>query len=90
MYDVWKSSCRSIMLRQEELAFIEALSTLQLSPAVLNELTMALSCRQKKPLVPAGNSSTMSGGGGRVPPTFIESARRQPQSQRTSNLGGLL
>jgi hypothetical protein len=31
------------MLRQEELAFIKALSTLQLSLAVLKELRMALS-----------------------------------------------
>jgi hypothetical protein len=31
------------MLRQEELAFIKAISTLQLSPVLLRELRMALS-----------------------------------------------
>jgi hypothetical protein len=31
------------MLKQEELAFIKAISTLQLSPALLGELRMALS-----------------------------------------------
>jgi hypothetical protein len=64
---VWRSSCRSTMLRQEELAFIKALSTFQLSPAVLKELRMALSRRKKKPLVSAGSRSTVSGGGARVP-----------------------
>jgi hypothetical protein len=64
---VWRSSCRSIMLRQEELAFIKALSTFQVSPAVLKELRMALSRRKKKPLVPAGIRNTMRAGGARVP-----------------------
>ena len=31
------------MLRQEELAFIKAMSTLQVTPALLKELRMALS-----------------------------------------------
>jgi hypothetical protein len=31
------------MLRQEDVAFIKAVSTLQLSPALLGELRMALS-----------------------------------------------
>jgi hypothetical protein len=54
VYDVVKgSSCLSIMLRQEHLAFIKAISTLQLSPALLRELRMAISippmlfCRNK-------------------------------------------
>jgi hypothetical protein len=34
------SSCRSIMLRLEDLAFFKALSTLRLSPAVVRELRM--------------------------------------------------
>jgi len=34
--------CLSIMLRQEELAFIKAISTLQPSPALLKELRTAL------------------------------------------------
>jgi len=36
------------MLRQEELAFIKAISTLQLLPALLKVLRMALSSRRKK------------------------------------------
>ena len=62
-----KSSCRSIMLRQEELAFSKAISTLQLSPAILKELRMALSRRKKKPGVPAGSRSTAPGGGPGAP-----------------------
>jgi hypothetical protein len=64
---VWRSSSRSVMLRQEELAFIKALSTFQVSLAVLKELSMARSRTKKKPLVPAGNRSTMPAGGARVP-----------------------
>jgi hypothetical protein len=45
------------MLRQEELAFIKAISTLQLSPALLRELGIAL-VRRKKPVVAAGGRST--------------------------------
>jgi hypothetical protein len=56
------------MLRQEELAFfIKAISTLQLSPAVLRELRTALSRRKKKPVVPAGSRSTAPGGGAGAP-----------------------
>ena len=58
-----RSSCRSIMLRQEELAFFKAISTLQLYPAILKELRMALSRRKKKQGVPAGSRSTAPGGG---------------------------
>jgi hypothetical protein len=61
------SSCRSIMLRQEELACLKAISTSQLSPAVLRELRTALSRRKKKPVVPAGSRSTAPGGGTGVP-----------------------
>jgi hypothetical protein len=59
---VRRSSCRSIMLRQEELDYIKAISTLQLSPAVLRELRTALSRRKKKPVVPAGSRSSVPGG----------------------------
>jgi hypothetical protein len=59
---VVRSSCRSIMLRQEELAFIKAISTLQLSPAVLRELRKALS-RRKEPVGQARSRSTAPGGG---------------------------
>jgi hypothetical protein len=55
------------MLRQEELAFIKAIFTLQLSPSLLRELKKALSRRQKKPVVPAGSRRTTSGGGARAP-----------------------
>ena len=51
------------MLRQEELAFFKAISTLQLSPAILKEMRMALSRRKKKPAVPEGSRSTALGGG---------------------------
>jgi len=49
---VKRSSCRN-MLRQEEVPFIKATSTLQLSPA-LKELKSAMSLR-KKPVVLAGS-----------------------------------
>jgi hypothetical protein len=55
------------MLRQGELAFIKALSTFQVYPAVLKELRMALSRRKKKPLLPAGIRSIMPAGRARVP-----------------------
>ena len=60
---VRRSSCRSVMLRQEELAFFKAISTLQLSPAILKELRMALSRRKKKSAPPAGSRSTAPGEG---------------------------
>jgi len=55
------------MLRQEELAFVKAISTMQLSPAILKELRMAKSCRKKKPAVLAGSYSTTSASGARAP-----------------------
>jgi len=62
---VKRSSCQSIMLGQEELAFIKANSTLQLSPAP----RMTLSWRKKEPVVPDGSCSTTScGGWGAGPP----------------------
>jgi hypothetical protein len=63
---VERSSCRSIMLRQEQLAFFKALSSLSLSPAVVRELRMALSRRRKRPVVLAGIRGTTSGGGTRA------------------------
>jgi len=59
------------MLRQEELAFIKAISTLQLSPAILKELRMALSRRKKKPVLPAGIRSTTSGSAARAPQRLL-------------------
>jgi len=54
------------MLRQDELAFIKAISTLQLSSALLKELRLAMAWRKKKPVVPAGRQSTTSGRGARA------------------------
>ena len=51
------------MQRQEELAFIRAMSALQVTPALLKELRMALSSRKKKTVVFAGSRSTAPGGG---------------------------
>jgi len=56
------------MLKQEEFVFIKAISTLQISPALLREQRMALSWRKKKPVVLPGSSGTTSGGGGTEPP----------------------
>jgi len=58
------------MLRQEKLAFVKAISTMQLSPAILKELRMALSRRKKKPVVPAGIHSTTSASGARAPNVY--------------------
>jgi len=67
------------MLRQEELAFVKAISTMQLSPAILKKLRMALSRRKKKPVVSAGIRSTTSASGARVPqrlPTLLTGKRK--------------
>jgi len=63
------------MLRQEELAFIEAISTMKLSPAILKELRMAMSRRKKKPAVLSGYRSTTTGCGARVPNHHLPSSR---------------
>jgi hypothetical protein len=55
------SSCRSVILRQEELTFVKAISNLQISPALLKVLSLALSRRKKKPAMPAGSRSSGSG-----------------------------
>ena len=54
-------SFRSIMPRQDELAFMKAISTLQVSPALLKELRLAVAPRKKKVAVPAGGRSTTLG-----------------------------
>jgi len=77
------------MLRQEELAFVKAVSTMQLSPAILKELRMALSRRKMKPVVPAGIRTPHL----QVlpePPTSTESTQGQAQSQRVRKLGRLV
>jgi hypothetical protein len=50
------------MLRQEELAFLKAMSTLQVSPVILRELKLAMSRRKKKAAVLVGSRGTTSGG----------------------------
>jgi hypothetical protein len=55
------------MLRQEELAFVKAISDLQVSLALLKELRLALSRRKKKTMVPVGIRGTLSGSGARAP-----------------------
>jgi hypothetical protein len=72
----------TILLSHEELTFIKALTTLELSPALLKELSDALtSRRKKKPAVSAASSSTIHGGG------FKPSQRpsRQHASKRKAN-----
>jgi len=64
------------MLRQEELAFIKAISTLRLSPAILKELKMAMSRRKKKPAVPVGIHSTISASGAQSPQRLLASKRK--------------
>ena len=76
---VYWSSCRSIMLRQGEVAFVKALSTMQLSPAILKKLRTAMSRRKKKPVVPAGIRSTTSASGVRAPhrlPSLLAGKRK--------------
>jgi len=52
------------MLRQEELAFLKALSCAQPAPALLKELRKAVASARKKkrPTVPTGSRSTTIGG----------------------------
>jgi hypothetical protein len=68
-------SCRSIMLRQEELAFAKAISTMQLPPVILKELRMAMSRRKKNPAVPAGSCSITTGCGARAPNDHLPSSQ---------------
>ena len=48
------------------LAFTVVISTLQLSPVLLKELRLVMVRRKKKPAVPAGRRSTISGSGTRA------------------------
>jgi len=70
------------MLRQEELAFVMAISNMQPSPAILKELRMALSRRKKKPVVPAGIRNTTSASGAGAPTVYrvYSRARAKPTS----------
>ena len=82
-----RSSCRSIMLRQKELAFIKAISTLQLSPALLRELRMALSRRKKKPVVPVGRARTTSGSAARASQRPSSQLAGKRKAKRAGKLG---
>ena len=64
------------MLRQEELFFVKAISIMQLSPAILKELRMALSRRKKKPVVTAGIRSTTSASGAAAPQRLLAGKRK--------------
>ena len=64
------------MLRQEELTFFKAFSTMQLSPAILKEQRMAMYRRKKKPAVPVGIHSTISTIGPRVPQCLLAGRRK--------------
>jgi hypothetical protein len=57
-------SCLSIMLRQDELAFIKAHSTMQTSPVLLKDLRTALasSKKKRKTVVSAGSRGTTLSG----------------------------
>ena len=57
------------MPRQDDLAFMKVISTLQVSPALLKELRLAMA-RRKKPAVPVGRSSNASGSGNRASKQF--------------------
>ena len=65
------------MLRQDELAFLKAISSFQMSPALLKELRLALVRRKKRRAVPAGKRSTPSGSG--------TSASQQLEGKRKAN-----
>jgi hypothetical protein len=78
------------MVRQEELAFVKAIYNLQVSPALLKELRLALSRRKKKPAVPAAvaeagprppNELQVSWRGSAKPTSW--QARATPQSPPT-------
>jgi hypothetical protein len=78
------------MLRQNELAFLKALSSIEMSPTLFTELRMMLTATKKKdrPTVPAGIKGTTSGDSSAHYPAFIGLCR-QAQSQRTGQLGRL-
>ena len=75
--DRGRRASAAAMLRQEELAFIKAMSTLQVSPALLKELKMVLSSRKKKSVVSAGSHNTAPGGGPK--------SSQRPSSRITDN-----
>jgi hypothetical protein len=69
------------------LALIKALSTIQVSLAVLKELRIALSRRKKKSLVPAGICNTMPAGGAKVPERSSSQLAGKRKSNEVASLG---
>jgi len=55
------------MLKQDELPFMKAISTLQVSLPILKELKLPMARRKKQAAVPTGRRSTTSGSGTKVP-----------------------
>jgi len=55
------------MQRQDDLAFIKAISAFQISPALLKELRMGMARRKKKPVVPLVNAATHQEAGPELP-----------------------
>jgi hypothetical protein len=76
------------MKRQEELAFLKAMSTLQLSPVILSELKLAMS--RPKEASGVGWEPRHHIWWGQSPPTIIWSAREQAHIQRPNKLGRLV
>jgi len=62
------------MLRQDELAF-KAVSTFQMSPALLKELRLGMARRKKKPAVPAGSAAPHQEAGPEPPNSSRESEK---------------
>jgi hypothetical protein len=77
------------MLRQEELAFLKAMSTLQLSPVILREMKLAMSLL-KEEASGAVREPRHHIWWGQSPTTIIWRARGQPQIQRANKLGRLV
>ena len=68
---------RDLNLRAQ--AFVKSIYTMQLSPAILKVLRMAMSRRKKKPVLPAGIRSTTSLSGARAPqrlPSLLAGKRK--------------
>jgi len=75
------------MLRQEELAFIKTISTLQPSPALLKELRTALaSSKKRKRVVSAGSCGTTLSGGPKASqhPSIMNAGKRKANEQANS------
>ena len=74
------------LLKQEVLAFIKGVSTLQV---LLRELRTALSTRKRRTVVPAGFRGRAPGEGPRTSQRTPSTPGGQAQSQRVGKLGGL-